>query len=371
MSLFGKLFGGSKKDQGTGAKGSKPAPSVDEIRWQQVYDARSRLFERHFGTLPADILQMMDLSGVWPGGGLYVIPTRIAGEPGVIYSTFGLSNPDMPATVEMVDTQSTSSDSHGQRTVGLAGTLRQKANIRPRTDRPGYGYELIVLARENADWPLWLLQWAAKAEVLKDADFLGFVEKHQGITVEQIGIGEGKSVTLLISKAQAPLPDQLDLPNGKMALLVATVITEDEMRWSMTNGRDRLLAELKKAGVGQMSILDRASVVRIEEPDFAQVASLSQAKELEAKGQLARLLMFPAEFGGEDVAMNVVYVPPRTVRQRTAHIQALRAWIEEGAVNNLDVRPEYKETSFVPSRIHMHASHSDSGEQRTLTLEVW
>lgn len=371
MSLFGKLFGGKKKDQGISVKGSEPVPSGDDALWQQVYDARSRLFEQHFGSLPNDILKMMDLSGVWPGGGLYVIPTTIAGEPGFIYTTFGLSNPDMPTTVELVDVEPTSSDNNGVRAVGFAGTLRQKANVRPRTDRPGYGYELIVLARENADWPLWLLQWATKTEMLKDADLLGVVERHQGVTVEQIGIGEGKFVNLLISKSHAPLPDYLDLPNGKMELLVATVITEDEMRWSMTNGRNNLLAELKKAGVGQISVLDRASVVCIEEPDFAQVASLEQAKALEAKGQLAKLLMFPAEFGGEDVAMNVLYVPPRTVRQRTAHIRTLREWVEEGVVNSLNVRPEYKDTSFVPSRIHMNASHSESGEQRTLTLDVW
>ncbi|WP_426318373.1 hypothetical protein [Pseudoduganella sp. R-43] len=371
MSLFGKLFGGKEKDQSTSVKGSEPVPSVEEALWQQVYDARSRLFEQHFGSLPNDILKLMDLSGVWPGGGLYVIPSKIAGEPGFIYTTFGLSNPDMPTTLEMVDAQPTSSASNGVRAVGFAGTLRQKANVRPRSDRPGYGYELIVLAKENADWPLWLLQWATKAEVLKDADLLSVVERHQGVTVEQIGIGEGKFVNLLISKSHAPLPDHLALPNGKMELLVATVITDDEMHWSMTNGRNHLLGELKKSGVGQISVLDRPSVVRIEEPDFAQVASLEQAKALEAKGQLAKLLMFPAEFGGEDVAMNVLYVPLRTVRQRTAHIQTLRAWVKEGAINSLDVRPEYRDTSFVPSRIHMNASHSESGEQRTLTLDVW
>lgn len=371
MSLFGKLFGRENKVQGTGLKVSEPARSVDEVFWQQVYDARSRLFEQHFGQLPTDILKMMDLSGVWPGGGLYVIPTKIAGEPGFIYSTFGLSNPDMPATVEMVDAEFTSSNGKGQRTVGFAGNLRQKANLRPRTDQPGYGYELIILAKENTDWPLWLLQWATKAEVVKDADLLGIAERHQGLTVEQVGIGEGKSVTLLISRALAPLPEHFDLPNGKMKLLVATVITEDEMRWSMINGRKKLLDELEKAGVGQVSVLNRSSVVCIEEPDFAQVVSLDQAKALAANGQLEKLLMFPAEFGGEDVSMNVLYVPPRTVKQRASHIQTLREWIQEGAINSLDVRPEYKDTSFVPSRIHMNASHSESGEQRRLTLEVW
>lgn len=371
MSFLNKLFGGKKQGHGTSVKDSEPVRSVEEALWQQVYDARSRLFELHFGALPNDILKMMDLTGVWPGGGLYVIPGKIEGEAGFIYTTFGLSNPDMPATVELVDTQPTSSDSNGSRAVGFSGTLRQKAKVRPRTDRPGYGYELIILAKENAEWPLWLLQWATKAEVVKDADLLAIVEKHQGFTVEQIGIGEGRFVNLLISKALAPLPDHFDLPTGRMELLVGTVITDDEMRWSMTNGRNNLLGELRKSGVGQVSVLERSSVVRIEEPDFAKVASLDQAKALEAKGQLAKLLMFPAEFGGEDVAMNVLYVPPRTVRQRTAHIQTLRAWIQEGAVNSLDVRPEYRDTSFVPSRIHMNASHSESGEQRTLTLDVW
>lgn len=371
MSLFGKLFGGNKKTQGSNIEDGKPVLLRDEALWQQVYDVRSRLFGQQFGPLPSDILKMMDLSGVWPGGELYVIPTKIADEQGFIYTTFGLSNPDMPTTVEMVDVQPASDVNTGQRVVGFAGKLRQKANPRPRTDQPGYGYELIIFAKERAEWPLNLLQWAVKAELVKDADFLGVVRKYQGMTIEQIMLGDGKSVNLLVSQAQAPLPDHFDLPNGKIELLVATVITEDEIRWSMTNGRNELLGELKKAGVGQMSVLDRHSVVRIDEPDYAQVSSLDQAQALTATGQLAKLLMFPTEFGGEDVAMNVVYVPPRTVKQRIPHIQTLRAWVQEGAVNNLNVRPEYKGASLVPARIHMTASHSTSGEQRTLTLEVW
>lgn len=371
MSFFGKLFGDSKKGKDPAPKHEEPIPSADEVLWQQVCTARAQLFERHLGPLPQDILKMMDLSGVWPGGGLYAIPAQVAGEPGFIYATFGLSNPDMPTTVEMVDAHPTAGESNGQRTVGIAGKLQRKANPRPRTDRPGYGYELVVLTRENAEWPLWLLQWAVKAELLGDADLLGFVGKHQGITVEQIAIGSGQSVNLLISKAQAPLPDHMALPNGRMELLVATVITDDEMRWSMTNGRDKLSNALKAAGVGQISTLDRQSAVRIEEPDYAQVTSLDQAQALAAQGQLTKLLLFPAEFGGEDEAMNVVYVPPRAIKQRMAHVHTLRAWVQEGAINNLNVQPEYKGDSFVPSRIHMHASHSENGEQRTLTLDVW
>ena len=137
-----------------------------------------------------------------------------------------------------------------------------KKNARPRTDRAGYGYELIVVANENSEWPLWLLQWAVKAEMIGDADFLGRVEKYNGLTVEQVQVGSDRSVSLLFSKAQLPLLSSVDLPNGKAEILVATVIMDEEMQWSMKNGRDALLAALQKAGLGQLSILNRHSVVQ-------------------------------------------------------------------------------------------------------------
>jgi len=370
MGLFGKLFGGKKQTAQVDAQQGASTVSAEDVHWQRVYDARAGLYEQHFGALPADILKIMDLSVVWPGGGLYVIPTKLTG-PAYLYATFGLSNPDMPATLEWADAKFTSDEAEGAKSAGFEGSVRLKANPRPHTDRPGYGYELVLLARENVEWPLWLLQWAARAEVLKDADLLGSVEKYHGITVEQVTIGEGRAVNLLISKAQAPFPGELALPNGALTLLVATVITDEEMAWSMINGRTALLASLQQAGVGQMSVLDRVSVVRLEAVDCAQVGSLEQAQALAAKGQLAKLLLFPAEFGGEEVAMNIVYVPPAAARQRLAHVRTVQAWADEGAVDSVNVKLEYKDASFVPARIHMTASHSQSGEQRTLTLEVW
>jgi hypothetical protein len=46
-----------------------------------------------------------------------------------------------------------------------------------------------------------------------------------------------------------------------MNLLIATLITRDEMEFSFQEGRRTLLERLCKAGVGQMSVLDRASVL--------------------------------------------------------------------------------------------------------------
>ncbi len=230
----------------------------DEKLWQQVYDSRAKFFESSFGQLPEDILKLGDLTGVWPGGGLFIIPVTNLGNGTVVYTTFGLSNPDMPTEVTISDV---STETDGKRVTSTKGTLKRKENVRPRTNRPGYGYELIVVAKENAEWPLWLLQWAVKAELIGDADILGRVEKYRGLTVEQIQIDNGRSVSLLFSKAQPPLLASVDLPNGRAEILVATVITDQEMQWSMKNGRDALIEALKRAGVGQLSVLNRNSVV--------------------------------------------------------------------------------------------------------------
>ena len=83
------------------------------------------------------------------------------------------------------------------------------------------------------------------------------------MTVESIKIGNGsQSADFLVQPASSPFPEEARLPNGTMRLLIATRITRDEMNFSMKHGRGTLLDHLKSAGVGQISILDRASVVR-------------------------------------------------------------------------------------------------------------
>jgi hypothetical protein len=106
-----------------------------------------------------------------------------------------------------------------------------------------------------------LLQWAVSAEMLNDVGLLKRVEAYDGLTVEKVGVGGGDSVNVLIAKARPPLPTGTMLPNGTMSLLVATVITDDEMRWSMEHGRGALLERLDRGGVGQVSVRGRASVI--------------------------------------------------------------------------------------------------------------
>ena len=242
------------------------APSPDagdaDALWQAAYTARSTWYERAFGRFPSDILKMRNLFGVWPGGGLYALPAdRVA--PGLwLYTTFGFTNPDMPARAISTGVE-TVRDAQGRAST-TAGTLQAKAPetiVVPPPGAAGYGYEFALVVRDSVQWPLWVLQWAANAELLHDAGILARVDKHDGLTVQDIEIDDGRSVNLLIARSRAPLPSGTDLPNGRLDLLVATVITAEEMHWSIQNGRLALLDKLMASGVGQVSVLGRKSVV--------------------------------------------------------------------------------------------------------------
>jgi hypothetical protein len=238
---------------------SSATSDSDDPFWDSVYSARERYYREHFGELPSDILKIVHMFGVWPGGGLFVIPATVLGEQVWCHTTFGFTNPDMPATTTVSDIK-VERDEHG-RTVCSSARAQPKDRAPVRPGAAGYGYELCVLTPEETQWPLWLLQWVANVEILNDTGILERVETYRGLTIEEIRVGEDEHVNVLIAKAQPPLPDGTQLPNGRMDLLVATVITDDEMQWSMENGRDALLERLQKSDVGQFSVRGRKSVL--------------------------------------------------------------------------------------------------------------
>lgn len=217
--------------------------------WRTTDDMRGLFFETTIGPLPRTIMQMPGMASAWPRGGLYVIPAKRLGDGLVAYTTFGLSNPDMPASARIAEASAN------------AG-LRPDAPADPHAPHAaGYGYELLVLAAKDQPWALDILQWAVNAEVGRDAGLLAHVDHDAGL-LKRIDVGSGNPLTLLIARARPPLPAGGRLVGAEFALLVATVVTDDEAAWALTNGRAALLDKLEAAGVGQASVLGRPGVVR-------------------------------------------------------------------------------------------------------------
>jgi hypothetical protein len=105
--------------------------------------------------------------------------------------------------------------------------------------------------------------------------------------------------------------------------------------------------------------------------DFSAIDSSEKAVKLAQEGKLFKILLFPAEFGGEDVPQNVVYVPAGIPDIKDKFTGTLIRFVQEGLIDNLQVSPEYKGNSFVPSKINMKTSHSGKAGEFNPTIEIW
>ncbi len=105
--------------------------------------------------------------------------------------------------------------------------------------------------------------------------------------------------------------------------------------------------------------------------DFAGIENLAAAQELAKQGKLVPVLLFPSEVGGPDVPPNTVYITPEAAAERAHAVATIIAMLEEGKVNQMDVKPAYKGKSFVPSSITMLAWHAQKGQKFEVTISVW
>ena len=105
--------------------------------------------------------------------------------------------------------------------------------------------------------------------------------------------------------------------------------------------------------------------------DFSGVGSREKAIQLAQDGKLYKILLFPAEFGGEDIPQNVVYVPAGIPEIKNEITDTLIRFVQEGLIDNIQVNPEYKGNSFVPSKINMTTSHSGKAGEFNPTIEIW
>lgn len=236
-----------------------PAKDADEKLWQAVYSARERFFVERFGAMPPDIMKLMNLTGVWPGGGLFAIEaTRMNGLG--ITTSFGLSNPDMPTNATA---QNAKQERNADGSMSFSATLGSRTPRFAPPEDAGYGYELMIVTPRPEPWAMLPVSWFVQTEILRDVDLLDRVREIGGLTVEEIRIGQEPNDMgdFLVAPAMAPFPTHADLPNGKMTLLVATLITRDEMKLALQNGQPALLDRLVKSGVGQISTKGRRSVV--------------------------------------------------------------------------------------------------------------
>lgn len=105
--------------------------------------------------------------------------------------------------------------------------------------------------------------------------------------------------------------------------------------------------------------------------DFARASTPQAVAALAERGQLVQLYLFPLEVGGPEDPMNVAWVTPAALREAEAVTAEIVALLEQGKVDDLNVQPEYKGKSLIPTRIRYIATHKTGPAKLDRMVEVW
>lgn len=107
--------------------------------------------------------------------------------------------------------------------------------------------------------------------------------------------------------------------------------------------------------------------------DFSTVTTKAAANRLVREGRLVKIHLFPTELGGPaKERYNIVYITPEAAEARSLLISVLEQDVEEEAIDQMRIVPDYKGASLIPTRIRFKAWHSQrAGGEFETVLEVW
>ena len=150
-----------------------------------------------------------------------------------------------------------------------------------------------------------------------------------------------------------------------------------DRRKDLVGGRRGSLSSrprLKLLALSLAALALAAVVVReppVPKPDFSTVTTRAAADKLVREGALVRIHLFPTELGGRDDPNNIGYITPQAEKARQLAIGTIGRQIEQDLVDRMDVVPDYRAGSVVPTRIAMRAWHSERAGSIEMAVEIW
>jgi hypothetical protein len=100
------------------------------------------------------------------------------------------------------------------------------------------------------------------------------------------------------------------------------------------------------------------------------VRTLANAEQACSDGLLRKVLLLPVELGGSEVSENIVFVPDHAAAIKEEATSALVSAVRQGMVE-VSVVPEYRGTSFVPTRIVMTAARIGQSPEYVREIGIW
>ena len=106
------------------------------------------------------------------------------------------------------------------------------------------------------------------------------------------------------------------------------------------------------------AVVMAGGIAPAKRPDFSAVTSVAAAKTL-------------AELGGPPDKENIIYIPPAVVGSRALVIRTIARMTRDGSVNRMDVEPDYRGDSIVPTRLRMTAWREGETTKFEAVVEIW
>ena len=103
-------------------------------------------------------------------------------------------------------------------------------------------------------------------------------------------------------------------------------------------------------------------------PDYSHIDSHEKAQQLCARKELVKLHLMPLDWGGEDVALNVIYVPEFVLEQKARIDGMIEELLAAGHNLNYSAAPEYKGQSFIACRLVIKVSGDRNMEA---SIDIW
>jgi hypothetical protein len=96
-------------------------------------------------------------------------------------------------------------------------------------------------------------------------------------------------------------------------------------------------------------------------PDFSDTDSKAKVEARLQHGELEKLWLLPAEFGGTDDPRNIVYVPVGFVAIKSGiDTNIIKPLVADSKITEYQATPEYQGKSFVPIAIKIVAANPGS-----------
>jgi hypothetical protein len=102
--------------------------------------------------------------------------------------------------------------------------------------------------------------------------------------------------------------------------------------------------------------------------DYSQIDSQEKAQALCAQKELVKLHLMPLDWGGADVALNIIYVPEFVLEAKSRLDGMIEELLEAGHNLRYSASPEYKGNSFIASKLIIKVS---GDREMEATIEIW